>query len=157
MLESVPYQVLIIEDNLADTRLLQMLFSDPAVGTPVDLHILRDGNEASEFISKKGKYQFSPTPDMVLMDLNLPRKDGWELLRELKSKSPHRRIPVIMLSTSNNDREIAEAYELGATAFISKPIELSCFRDTIRDLCHFWFRRAKLATRPEQIPLERTA
>jgi CheY-like chemotaxis protein len=155
MTDTTPYQILVVEDNLADTRLLQLLFSDCEV--PTQLHILRDGTEASDFLMKSGRFHRAPTPDLVLLDLNLPRKDGWQILKEVRAHPHHRRTPVVMLSTSNNDREIAEAYDLGASAFISKPIELEAFRQAIHDLCRFWFRHVKLASRFALPPLQRTA
>jgi two-component system, chemotaxis family, response regulator Rcp1 len=155
MIDNSPLQLLLVEDNSADSALLRMLFNESA--PHVEVHLAQDGDQASAFLSCEAPYQSSPVPDLILLDLNLPRKDGWELLKEVKSHPVHKLIPVILLSTSNNDREIAHAYELGAAAFLSKPIELESFRDMVHDFCRFWLQRVRLATRPEYIPLDRTA
>lgn len=155
MPDANPFQILVIEDNLADASLLRLLFEECA--PDCDLHFVQDGDAASDFLEKREPFQFSPTPDLVLMDLNLPRKDGWELLKEMKRHPFHRLVPVILLSTSNNDPEIAQAYAFGAAAFITKPIELEIFRDTIHDLCRFWLNRVRLPTKGSLRQLERTA
>lgn len=149
----VPFHILIVEDNTADASLLRLLFAE--VAPECQLHIVGDGDEGMDFLEKRGSFMLSPTVQLVLMDLNLPRKNGWELLKEIKGHPVHRLLPVILLSTSNNQPEIAQAYALGAAAFITKPIELMTFRDTVHDLCRFWLKRVRLATVPLRTPLER--
>ncbi len=144
---SKPYQVLCIEDNSADVELLKFLF---AQATPkVELHFVSDGILGSDFLFKRGQFELDyPTPDMVLMDLNMPKKDGRALIRELKTDKELCRIPVIMLSTSSSDREVGDCYCLGASAFISKPPDLEKFQQAIQKLVGFFFDCVSLPTRP---------
>src|SRR4051794_577239 len=117
------FRVLSVEDNLADVELLKILFSDCCA--PVELHFVNDGVQASDFLFRRGLFERnSVRPDLVLMDLNLPLKDGRTLLRELKGDKELCKIPIIIVSTSNSEREISEAYCLGASGFISKPTDV---------------------------------
>lgn len=140
-----PVELLMIEDCLPDMELLKFLLGSCDV--EFRFHCTYDGSEGSDFLFKRGKHASRPTPDLVLMDLNLPNKDGRELLREIKTDPELRKIPVVMLSTSNSQQEIAETYTLGASAFITKPPDLEVFQAMIHSLVDFWFKHAILPSR----------
>ena len=142
------FEILVVEDNPADITLLELLFRE--VKIPVRLHFARDGREGLDFVFKHGKFTQAPTPDLILIDRNLPIKNGGELLRAIKEDPRQRQIPVIMLTTSNNHAEIEEAYLLGVNAFISKPIDIDKYQEMIHTLCRFWFECADLSTRPKR-------
>ncbi len=139
--------VLAIEDNEADTALLRVLFANSPV--PVELYFARSGVEGADFVFRRAEFTGMPTPDLILMDLNIPQKDGRELMKEIKSNVDMCRIPIVMLSTTSNEQEIADSYLCGATAFITKPSDLDHFQNTINSLCSFWFQYVKLPQKPE--------
>ncbi len=136
--------VLLVEDNPGDIRLTQEAFKEGTV--PEELHVVKDGVEALEFLRKQGKYALSPTPDIILLDLNLPRKDGREVLAEVKTDEVLRFIPVIVLTTSDSEQDITKAYSLCANCFITKPVDLDQFIFIIRQIEIFWFQVIKLPT-----------
>jgi CheY-like chemotaxis protein len=140
-------EILAIEDNEADTSLLKVLFSSS--GMNVNLHFAKSGMEGADFIFAREEFTNRPVPDLILMDLNIPLKDGRELMKEIKSNVELCRIPIIILSTTNNELEIADSYLCGATAFITKPSSLDQFQETINTLCNFWFGCATLPRHPE--------
>ena len=142
--------VLAIEDNEADANLLKVLFANS--GRKVDLHFAKNGVDGADFIFRRGNYANFPCPDIVLMDLNIPQKDGRELMKEIKSSVELCRIPVVMLSTTSHPKEIADSYLCGATAFITKPSDLNEFQKTIDAFCTFWFECVKLPQRPLMPP-----
>ena len=134
--------VLLVEDNPGDIRLTQEAFKEGTV--PKELHVVKDGVEALEFLRKQGKFALSPTPDIILLDLNLPRKDGREVLAEVKTDEVLRFIPVIVLTTSDSEQDITQAYSLYANCFITKPVDLDQFIFSIRQIEIFWFQVIKL-------------
>lgn len=134
--------VLLVEDNPGDIRLTQEAFKEGTV--PKELHVVKDGVEALEFLRKQGKFALSPTPDIILLDLNLPRKDGREVLAEVKTDEVLRFIPVILLTTSDSEQDITKAYSLYANCFITKPVDLDQFIFIIRQIEIFWFQVIKL-------------
>ncbi|HCK20993.1 MAG TPA: response regulator [Bacteroidetes bacterium] len=134
--------VLLVEDNPGDIRLTQEAFKEGTV--PKELHVVKDGVEALEFLRKQGKFALSPTPDIILLDLNLPRKDGREVLAEVKTDEVLRFIPVIVLTTSDSEQDITKAYSLYANCFITKPVDLDQFIFIIRQIEIFWFQVIKL-------------
>ncbi len=136
--------VLLVEDNPGDIRLTQEAFKEGTV--PEELHVVKDGVEALEFLRKQGKYALSPTPDIILLDLNLPRKDGREVLAEVKTDEVLRFIPIIVLTTSDSEQDITKAYSLYANCFITKPVDLDQFIFIIRQIEIFWFQVIKLPT-----------
>ena len=140
-----PFQVLIVEDNLGDARLLEFLFQN--CGIDCKLRVAKDGVEAVDFLFQKDGVLSDYRPDLILMDLNLPRKDGRELLKEIKANRELCAVPVVMVTTSSNPMEIGESYRNGANAFISKPIDVELFQQTINAITALWFTYAKLATR----------
>jgi chemotaxis family two-component system response regulator Rcp1 len=129
-------QVLLIDDNPGDIRLTQEAFkSDGLAG---NLTVVQDGVEASDFLWRRGAYVAAIRPDLILLDLNLPKKTGRELLRELKSDPDLRRIPVMVLTTSRAEQDLRKAYNLHANGYIAKPDGLDQFIDAVRSIQHFW-------------------
>jgi chemotaxis family two-component system response regulator Rcp1 len=138
-------QILLVEDNPADVRLTREVFADGKIAN--QLHEVADGEQAMAFLRRKGQYADSPRPDIILLDLNLPRKDGREVLAEIKSDPSLRVIPVVILTTSRSDRDILESYNLHANCYISKPVDLLQFMEVIRSIEDFWLSIVRLPTR----------
>jgi CheY-like chemotaxis protein len=138
-----PIEILLVEDNAADVRLTVEALKDARV--PNRLHVARDGVEALRML--KDETGATPRPDLILLDLNLPRRDGREVLQDIKQDEALRHIPVVVLSTSQADQDIAESYRLRANAFITKPVEIDEFFAVVRSLEQFWLKVARL-TRP---------
>ena len=139
-----PIEVLLVEDNPGDVRLTQEALKE---GDGVNhLNVVSDGVEAMDFLARRGKYSNSPRPDVILLDLNLPRKDGSEVLQEIKADPDLRRIPVMVVSSSSADRDLNKAYNLHANCYITKPGDLERFQNMIRSIEHFWFHIVTLPT-----------
>lgn len=134
---SRPIEVLLVEDNPGDVRLTQEALKEGRIVNR--LSVVPDGVEAIEFLSRRGKYANSPRPDLILLDLNLPRKNGGEVLQEIKTDPDLRRIPVMVLTTSSAEKDMLEAYSLHANCFITKPVDLNQFLEVVRSIEHFWF------------------
>jgi two-component system response regulator len=111
------------------------------------LNVVMDGEEAMAFLHKKGKYADVRRPDLIFLDLNLPKKDGREVLAEIKSDAELRRIPVVVLTTSQAEEDIAKTYELGANCYCTKPIDLDSFLNLVQTVADFWLTTAKLPPR----------
>lgn len=139
-------QILLVEDNPGDIRLTQEALKESTVGNT--LHVVKDGVEAIDFLRKKGRYSASPNPDIILLDLNLPRKDGREVLAEIKADDRLKLIPVIILTTSDAEQDILKSYTLHANCFITKPVDLDQFIFIIRQIETFWFNVVKLPPVP---------
>lgn len=137
-----PADILLVEDNKGDVRLLQEAFKDGKI--VVNLHVVEDGVEAMAFLRHQGKYANVPRPDMVLLDLNLPRKDGREVLAEIKSDVALKRIPVVVLTTSSSGEDILKSYDAYANCYITKPVDLNQFVEVIKSLENFWLTLVKL-------------
>jgi two-component system, chemotaxis family, response regulator Rcp1 len=139
-----PIEILLVEDNPGDVRLTREALKEGKVYS--NLHTVKDGVEAMEFLRREGRYSGVPRPDIILLDLNLPRKDGREVLRELKqSPDPElRRIPVVVLTTSVLERDVLAAYEQHANAYIAKPIDLDQFASVVNAIEAFWLTVVKL-------------
>ncbi|HPE98199.1 MAG: response regulator [Chitinophagales bacterium] len=137
--------ILLVEDNPGDIRLTQEAFKEGTI--PKTLHVVKDGVEAMEFLRQRGKYAEAPMPDIILLDLNLPRKDGREVLADIKADEHLRFIPVIILTTSDSEQDISRAYSLYANCFVTKPVDLEQFIFIIRQIEIFWFQVTKLPTR----------
>ena len=142
MLDKTTANILLVEDNPADVLLMQEAFSDSTIVE--DIHIAIDGEEALDFVHKKGKFQDAITPDLILLDLNLPKIDGREVLAELNKDDRLRRIPVIVLSSSKVEKDILESYDNSANCYIVKPIELEKFVKIVEMIESFWFGLASL-------------
>lgn len=134
--------ILLIEDNPGDILLTKEAFSECNEIHNIDC--VKDGIEALKYLRKQGEYKDATTPDLILLDLNLPKKDGREVLEEIKEDSVLKSIPVIILSTSKNETDIHRTYELKANCYISKPVELDNFFNIILELERFWFNTVKL-------------
>ncbi len=141
-------EILLVEDNLSDVRLTIEALKDAKLANR--LHVAEDGVEAIEFLQKKGPYADAPTPDLILLDLNLPRKDGREVLAEIKTDPVLRRIPVVVLTTSAVDEDILRAYDLHANCYVTKPVDFNQFMRIVRTLDDFWLTVVKLP--PHGVP-----
>jgi two-component system, chemotaxis family, response regulator Rcp1 len=137
-----PIEILLVEDNQGDVRLTREALKEGKVLNT--LHVARDGVEGLAFLRHEGKYAQEPHPDIILLDLNLPRMDGRELLEIIKTDPKLRRIPVVILTTSKSEEDILKTYDLHANCFITKPVELDQFMNMIRSMEEFWFMIVKL-------------
>jgi chemotaxis family two-component system response regulator Rcp1 len=137
-----PIDILLIEDNPGDVRLTQEAFKIGKIRN--NLYVVRDGVEALDFLFRRKPYKDAPIPDLILLDLNLPKRDGREILEEIKSKDSLRRIPVVVLTTSKADEDVLRSYNLHANCFINKPIDLDEFFRVIRAIENFWLTVVKL-------------
>ncbi len=135
-------EILLIEDNPGDARLMEEAFKDGKVKNI--LHIIDDGVEATDFLFKRNKYSNAPRPDLIILDLNLPKKNGQEVLAEIKADPGLRIIPVIILSISNADEDIIRSYNLHANCFLNKPINLNKFFEVVKSIEDFWLTIVKL-------------
>lgn len=140
-----PVEVLLVEDNAADAMLTAEAFHDPDVEH--NLRVVKDGIEAMSYLRRMGAYAGAPRPDLVLLDLNLPRKDGRQVLAEIKADDDLATIPVVILSSSRHEKDIAAAYGLHANAYVHKPIELHQFMEAIRVTKEYWFSIVTLPSR----------
>jgi chemotaxis family two-component system response regulator Rcp1 len=134
--------ILLVEDNEGDARLAKEAMRDSKIRNT--LHHVADGEEAMAFLRKQGKYAKAPRPDLVLLDLNLPRKDGRQVLAEIKSDDELKRIPVVILTVSSAEEDILKSYNLHANCYISKPIDLVQFVKVVRSVEDFWLTIVKL-------------
>ena len=137
-----PIEILLVEDNPGDSRLAQEALKDAKVHNNVSL--VEDGVEAMAFLRKEGKYANAPRPDVILLDLNLPKKDGREVLAEIKIDEDLKRIPVVILTVSKDEEDILKTYNLHANCYITKPIDLEQFIKVVRTIEDFWLTIVKL-------------
>ena len=135
-------RILLVEDNAGDVRLVREALSEGGLDEGLD--VVTDGEEALGFLRREDSYQDARRPALVLLDLNLPRKDGREVLREMKSTADLRSIPVVVLTTSRAEDDVRTAYDLQANCYVAKPVELDEFLGTIRDVIGFWLRTVRL-------------
>jgi CheY-like chemotaxis protein len=138
----IPVEILLVEDNPGDARLAREGLSECKISS--NLHVVDDGVKAVAFLRRKGEYAKSPRPDLIVLDLNLPRKDGREVLREIKEDESLRVIPVVILTTSKAEEDILKSYSLHANCYVTKPLALQQFLDVIRSIEDFWFTIVKL-------------
>ncbi len=137
-----PIHILLVEDNPADIRLTQEVFKDGKIKNT--LSVTMDGEDAMLFLRKRGKYEKVETPDLVLLDLNLPKKDGRTVLAEIKSDHILKFIPVIILTTSAAEQDILNTYSNHANCYIMKPVDLSQFITVVRSIEDFWLSIVRL-------------
>ena len=140
-----PDVILVAEDDSDDRLLLKDAMAD--CGWSGDLRCVEDGEELLDYLLRRGKYQppaNAPRPGLILLDLNMPRKDGREALREIRANPSLRRIPVVVLTTSKADSDIAGLYDLGANSFVSKPVQFDALVNVIRILGQYWFKTVAL-------------
>lgn len=135
-------QILLVEDNRGDARLTREVFGEGRITN--DLHVVSDGVEAVRFLRGEGPYAGAPRPDLILLDLNLPRMDGREVLATIKADPALRTIPVVVLSTSAADRDIDQSYQLHANSFVTKPVDLDQFIAVVRSIESFWLTIVRL-------------
>lgn len=138
-----PVNVLIVEDNPGDVRLTLEALKESKIRNNVS--VAYDGVEAMEFLRREGKFSDAERPDMILLDLNLPRKDGREVLAEIKEDHQLRRIPVVVLTTSTAEADIFRTYDLHANCYITKPVDMDQFIHVVQTIEDFWFTIVKLS------------
>ena len=137
-----PITILMVEDNPADVRLTREAFKEGSIQN--SLHVVKDGVEALAFLRNEGPYGDAPKPDLILLDLNLPRKDGREVLADIKNDPVLRRIPVVILTTSRSEADVLRSYDLHANCYVTKPVDLNQFLDVVRSVEGFWLAAVTL-------------
>ena len=137
-----PVEILIVEDNKGDVGLIEEIFEEAKIRNK--LNVAEDGEEAMLYLRGKGKFSGSLRPDIIILDLNLPNKDGREVLREIKEDSNLKNIPVVVLTTSNSEKDILGAYGLHANAYITKPLDFDQFIKVVESIGNFWLEIVKL-------------
>ncbi|MBL4752776.1 MAG: response regulator [Flavobacteriales bacterium] len=135
-------EILLVEDSPEDIDLTLEAFSEAKLQN--NISVVHDGVEAMDFLHKRGKYAASPTPELILLDLNMPRKDGRQVLAEMKAEKGLMHIPVIVLTTSKSDEDVMSSYEHYANCYITKPVDFNEFLEVVRALGKFWFSIVKL-------------
>jgi len=135
--EGRPIEILLAEDSATDVLLAEEALELAKMRN--NLHVVKDGVEAMAFLRKEGKYEEKPRPDLILLDLNMPRKDGREVLAEVKADDNLKYIPVVVLTTSKAQEDILRAYGLHANCYISKPVDFEQFTNVVRAINQFWF------------------
>ena len=135
-------QVLLVEDSPGDVRLTQEAFRD--INTAVQLHVVSDGVEAMAFLRHEGAYVNAPRPDLALLDLNLPRMDGREVLACIKADERLKTIPIVVLTTSDREEDVAKSYQLQANCYLIKPAQFDDFAALLKSVNDFWLTRAQL-------------
>jgi chemotaxis family two-component system response regulator Rcp1 len=138
----MPIEVLLVEDSPGDVRLTRETFRD--VNTSIHLHVATDGIEAMAFLRREGAHVNAPRPSIILLDLNLPKMDGREVLAHIKEDASLKMIPIIILTTSDAEADIAKSYELQANCYLSKPVQLDAFESLVRSINDFWMTKVKL-------------
>ena len=138
----MPIQVLLVEDSPGDVRLTQEAFREANIA--IQLHIASDGVEAMEFLLQQSRHAQSPSPDIILLDLNLPRLDGREVLAAIKADEGLKSIPTVILTTSEAEADIVKSYRLQANCYLTKPVQLDAFEGLVKSINDFWLTRAKL-------------
>lgn len=137
-----PVEILLIEDNEADVRLTREGIKEAKINN--NLYVVRDGEEAMDFLNKEHPYEDVVTPDLILLDLNLPKKDGREVLEEIKNNEELAHIPIVILTTSEAEKDIVRSYKLHANCYVTKPMGIEQFVEVISAIENFWFSIVKL-------------
>ena len=135
-------EILLIEDNPGDVRLTKLALKGGKILN--NISVVMDGAEAMDFLLKKGKYSDAVRPDLIILDLNLPKKDGRQVLKEIKDNESLRRIPIVVLTTSRDEQDVLKSYNLHANAYITKPLGLDQFIDVVRSIETFWVSVVRL-------------
>ena len=138
-------QVLLVEDDPGDVLMTREAFEDSKV--PTALHVVNDGAEALAFLRREGEFADAPTPDLVLLDLNLPRVDGREVLAAVKADDELRQIPIVVLTTSEAEEDVLRSYALHANAYVTKPVDFDQFVRVVRQVDEFFFTVVRLPNR----------
>jgi chemotaxis family two-component system response regulator Rcp1 len=139
--KKVKARILLVEDNAADIRLTREVLQENKIVRSLD--VVRDGVEAVEFLKKRGKYSNVNRPNLIILDLNLPKKDGFYVLEEIKKEEELKRIPVVILTVSDNRDDLIKAYDLHANCYVIKPLEMEEFYRIINSIVNFWFTIVK--------------
>jgi chemotaxis family two-component system response regulator Rcp1 len=134
--DAQPVEILLVEDSPGDVRLTREAFKDAKVH--INLHVATDGAEAMAFLRREGKYASVPRPDLILLDLNLPKKDGRAILTEIKEDPKLKCIPIVILTTSSSEEDILRSYQLHANCYITKPVDLDGFLKVVKSIDNFW-------------------
>ncbi len=142
-----PIDILLVEDNPGDVRLTEMAFEDGCINNT--LHVVMDGEAALDFLFRRGEHEDAPRPDIVLLDLNLPKIDGHEVLQEIRNDDELQTLPVIILTSSESKDDIVESYELNSNAYITKPVTAADFLQLVDTFEEFWFTIVRLPPKPE--------
>lgn len=137
-------RILLVEDNAGDARLVIEAVKECTV--PTQVTVVQDGLQALAFLRHEGQYASAPRPDLLLLDLNLPKKDGREVLTEVKTDPVLKRIPVVILTSSHADEDVLQAYTHGANCYVLKPIDLAAYFSLVQELVSFWGARVRLPT-----------
>ncbi len=140
--EYMPVEVLLVEDSPGDVRLTRDAFRE--TNESIRLHVAVDGVEAMDFLKKRGAFVDSPRPDFILLDLNIPKMDGREVLAQIKRDNDLKTIPTIILTTSDSEADIRRSYELQANCYLNKPVELEDFESVVKSINDFWTTKVKL-------------
>jgi two-component system, chemotaxis family, response regulator Rcp1 len=140
--EGMPIEVLLVEDSPGDVRLTQEAFRD--ANKSIHLHVAYDGVEAMAFLRHEGAHVHAPRPDLILLDLNLPKMDGREVLAHIKGNEGLKTIPTVILTTSEAQVDILKSYQLQANCYLSKPVQLDAFENLVKSINDFWLTKVKL-------------
>lgn len=138
----MPIEVLLVEDSPGDVRLTQEAFRDANMS--INLHVATDGVEAMAFLKQEGDYSRAPRPELILLDLNLPKMDGREVLAQIKESPSLKTIPTVILTTSEAEADIVKSYQLQANCYLSKPVQLDAFEALVKSINDFWLTKVKL-------------
>ena len=138
----MPKEILLVEDSPGDVRLTQEAFRD--ANRSIHLHVAADGVEAMAFLRKEGGHVHAPRPDIILLDLNLPKMDGREVLARIKEDDNLKTIPTVILTTSDTEADIVKCYQLQANCYLSKPVQLDAFEILVKSIDDFWMAKVKL-------------
>jgi two-component system, chemotaxis family, response regulator Rcp1 len=140
--DAAPIEVLLVEDSPGDVRLTREAFKDAKVH--INLHVASDGAKAMAFLKRENEYANAPRPDLILLDLNLPKKDGREVLAEIKEDLTLKTIPVVVLTTSSSEADVLGSYQLHANCYITKPVGLEGFLTVVKSIDSFWLSVVRL-------------
>ncbi len=140
-------QILLVEDNEGDVRLIKEAFNESNIDK--SFSVAKDGEDALNYLYRKGQYADTPRPDIIFLDINLPKKNGFEVLERIKNDPDLKRIPVIMLSSSSSEDHIHKSYELSANCYVTKPVDFDEYTEVVKTIEDFWFDKAKLPAQDE--------
>jgi CheY-like chemotaxis protein len=139
-----PLEILLIEDNPGDVRLIKEGLKKANVNGR--LSVVEDGVEAMDFLNRRGRHSAAPRPDLILLDLNLPKKDGREVLADIKADEDLRKIPVVVLTSSKAEQDVTHSYDLHANCYVTKPVDLDQFLDVVKHISEFWLNVTRLSS-----------
>lgn len=143
--EQRPIEILLVEDNPGDVKLTREALKENKMAN--NLHVVGDGEQAMDFLHQSGVYVNKPRPDVILLDLNLPKKDGREVLAEIKEDDDLKQIPVVILTMSQSEEDILTSYDLHANCYITKPLDMNQFIHVVKTINNFWFSIVKLPSK----------